>query len=55
MGPKKKRKGQYSPFVDYKEPKRWRKNMDLGKGPTGGLKEYISEGFDRFFESNQDK
>lgn len=34
MGPKKKRKGQYSPFVDYKEPQRWRKKMDLG----GGLK-----------------
>lgn len=48
MGPKKKRKGQYSPFVDYKEPQRWRKKMDLGKGMKS-IKETIEESIEMIF------
>ena len=50
MGPKKKRKGQYSPFVDYTEPKKWRKKMDTGKGPSGmNFHEHISKLFEQRF------
>lgn len=50
MGPKKKRKGQYSPFVDYTEPKRWRKTMDTGKGPSKSkFHEHISKVFESRF------
>lgn len=45
MGPKKKRKGQYSPFVDYKEPQKWRKRMDVGKG----IKETIEKSIEKIF------
>lgn len=33
MGPKRKRKGQYSIYADHREPGRWRKKMDKGRGP----------------------
>ncbi len=34
MGPKRKRKGQYSIYTDHREPGRWRKKMmDKGRGP----------------------
>lgn len=50
MGPKKKRKGQYSPFVDHTEPKRWRKTMDTGKGPSKSkFHEHISKVFESRF------
>jgi hypothetical protein len=33
MGPRRKRKGQYSIYADHREPDRWRKKMDKGRGP----------------------
>ncbi len=50
MGPKRKRKGQYSPYVDHREPDRWRKKMDRGRGPGKQPGLTIDEALQTLFE-----